>query len=98
MQKGNDFISVEATIKNNVLNYDEVEWDYRFVNSDEAAWKLLKFPLIGSPHSVSTLPGHLGHEYHDAEVVQVVGNSKTNKVASVKLTVVRDQRPSTIAR
>lgn len=45
-----------------------------------------------------TPPGHLGHEDDDAEVIQVVGNSKTNKVASVKLTVVRDQRPSTIAR
>lgn len=27
MLKGNDFISVEGTIKCNVLNYDEVEWN-----------------------------------------------------------------------
>lgn len=90
MHKGNDFISVEASIKCNVLNYDEIDWDCRFVNSDEAAWKLLTFPLNGRSYSVSTLPGPLGHEDNDADVVQVVGNSKTNKVASVKLTVVRD--------
>lgn len=77
MHKGNDFISVEATIKFDVLNYDEIEWDCRFVNySDEAAWKLLKFPLNVRSHSLPTLPGHLRHEDDDTEVVQVVGNSK----------------------
>lgn len=76
MHKGNDFISVKATIKCNVLKHDEVEWDCRFVNTYEAACKLLKFPLNGRSHSVSTPTGHLGHENDDAEVVQVVGNSK----------------------
>lgn len=44
----------------NVIHWDEVRhyMEFLYVNSTEAAWTLVSFPLTNRSHSVMTLPVH----------------------------------------